>query len=192
MGMEIRLSGTGGQGLILAGIILAEAAGIYDYKYVTQTQSYGPEARGGASKSDVIISDQEILRAQILNPDFLVCLSEQAYERYGATTLPGATIIYDTLFVSVSDIPGVRQIPVPATETALSLGTKIVANVVALGALRSISDAVSWESLRKAVLARAPKGSEDINLKALEAGKLLAPLSNAQAATVTTTAGKNA
>ena len=183
---EIRLSGTGGQGLILAGILLSEAAGIHDGRHVVQTQSYGPEARGGASKSDVIISDQEILHTQVIYPDYLVCLSQQAYDRYSITTRPGATVIYDSLFVKPEELAGVKQIPVAATETAVALGTRIVANVVALGALYSVSvlcresesrasgALVSWDALEKALLARAPKGSEEINRKALEAGKQLA------------------
>jgi len=167
--MELRLSGTGGQGLILAGIILAEAAGVHEGKKVIQTQSYGPEARGGASRSDVIIGTDEILHTEVERPDVLLCLSQEACTKYAKDLKPGGILIIDPLFVT--DVPdGVRVVRVEATRIATELGRRVVANVVALGAICGATGVVGLDALRTAVLARAPKGTEELNRKALEAG----------------------
>ncbi|MHB0886192.1 MAG: 2-oxoacid:acceptor oxidoreductase family protein [Bacillota bacterium] len=169
--MELRLSGTGGQGLILAGVILAEAAGVYEGKRVVQTQSYGPEAQGGASRADVIISADEILHTEVERPDVLLCLSQEACAKYAKDLKPGGTLIIDPLFVrDHSAAGGARVIAVEATRIATELGRKLVANVVALGALGGTTDVVDFATLKAAVLARAPKGTEELNRKALEAG----------------------
>lgn len=169
---ELRLSGTGGQGLMLAGLILAEAAGVGEGKNVVQTQSYGPEATGGAAKSDVIISGDEILHTQVAQPDILLCLSQEACTKYAKDLRPGGTLIIDPLFVH--DVPAIdpdlKVVRVHATETATGLGRRVVANVVALGALAAVTKVVSHAALEAAVLARAPKGTEDLNRRALRAG----------------------
>jgi len=166
---EIRLAGEGGQGMILAGIILAEAAAIYDGKQATQTQSYGPEARGGASRSEVVISDGEIDHPEVLSPDVVVALSQEAYQKFAKTVKPGGLLIVDEDRVQTSeDFNGVR-IPVAriAHETT---GRDITANTVALGVLVGLTKMVSREAIEKAVTARAPKGTEELNRKALQAG----------------------
>jgi 2-oxoglutarate ferredoxin oxidoreductase subunit gamma len=166
---EIRLAGEGGQGMILAGIILAEAAAIYDGKQVVQTQSYGPEARGGASRSEVVISDGEIDHPEVLSPDVVVALSQEAYTKFARTLRPGGLLIVDGDRVTTSaDFNGLR-IPISrlAQETT---GKAITANTVALGVLVGLTDLVSRESIQKAVTARAPKGTEELNRKALQAG----------------------
>ncbi len=166
---EIRLAGEGGQGMILAGIILAEAAAIYDGKQVTQTQSYGPESRGGASRSEVVISDEEIDHPEVLCPDVIVALSQEAYNKFARTVKPGGLLIVDEDAVKVSpDFKGVR-IPVAriAHETT---GKAITANTVALGILVGLTNLVSHDAIEKAVQARAPKGTEEMNRKALQAG----------------------
>lgn len=168
--VEIRLSGTGGQGLILAGIILAEAAGVYEGKHVVQTQSYGPEARGGASRSDVIISDEDILFPEVEAADVLLCLSQEAYSRYSKRVRPGGLTVVDPLFVDPGERRDVRIERVEATRTADALGRRIAANVVALGALAGLTGVVGYESLEAAVLARAPRGTEEFNRRALSAG----------------------
>ena len=169
--MELRLSGTGGQGLILAGVILAEAAGVHAGKRVVQTQSYGPEAQGGASRADVIISDGEILHTEVERPDVLLCLSQEACAKYAKDLKPGGTLIIDPLFVrDHSAAGGARVVAVEATRIATELGRKLVANVVALGALCGTTGIVDFATLKSAVLARAPKGTEELNRKALEAG----------------------
>jgi 2-oxoglutarate ferredoxin oxidoreductase subunit gamma len=167
--MEIRLAGEGGQGMILAGIILAEAAAIYDGKQATQTQSYGPEARGGASRSEVVISDEEIDHPEVLSADVVVALSQEAYKKFADTVRDGGLLIVDEdRVVTSTGFEGVR-IPVAriARETT---GKAITANTVALGVLVGLTNLVSRSAIEKAVTARAPKGTEEMNRKALEAG----------------------
>jgi 2-oxoglutarate ferredoxin oxidoreductase subunit gamma len=166
---EIRLAGEGGQGMILAGIILAEAAAIYDGKQATQTQSYGPEARGGASRSEVVISDDEIDHPEVLSADVVVALSQEAYRKFAKTVHAGGLLIVDEDRVAVSvDFSGVK---IPVARIALeTTGKTITANTVALGLLVGLTGVVSRGALEKAVLARAPKGTEEMNRKALQAG----------------------
>jgi 2-oxoglutarate ferredoxin oxidoreductase subunit gamma len=166
---EIRLSGSGGQGIIVAGIILAEAAGIYEGKEVCQTQAYGPEARGGASKAEVIISEGEIDYPKAIKPDLVLAMNQKACDSYGYDLKPGGLLIVDGTFVK--DLPSPRTISLPFTQIARQdLGKEMVANIVALGALGKISGVVAMDSLEKAVLARVPAGTEDLNRRALAAG----------------------
>jgi 2-oxoglutarate ferredoxin oxidoreductase subunit gamma len=165
---EVRLAGEGGQGMILAGIILAEAAAIYDGKNAVQTQSYGPEARGGASKSEVVISSGEIDHPEVLEADVLVALSNEAYRKFSGSEKPGGLLIVDADKV---ESPSGKAIKIPITRLALdTTGRQITANTVALGVLVGLTGVVSRESLEKAVTARAPRGTEEMNRKALEAG----------------------
>lgn len=167
--VEIRLAGEGGQGMILAGIILAEAAAIYDSKQATQTQSYGPEARGGASRSEVVISDGEIDHPEVLSADVVVALSQEAYKKFAKTIHPGGLLIVDEDRVTVE--PGVEVVKIPVTRLAQeTTGRNITANTVALGALVGLTGVVSRQAIEQAVIARAPKGTEDANRKALAAG----------------------
>jgi len=166
---EIRLSGSGGQGLIFAGIILAEAAGIHDGKYVCQTQSYGPEARGGASKAEVVISDGEIDYPKAIKPDLLLAMNQKACDAYFFDLKPGGMLIVDSTFVKQP--PTTRAVAIPFTRIAREkLGKEIGANIIALGALATLSGAVSLGSLEAAVMSRAQSGTEDFNRKALELG----------------------
>lgn len=168
---QLRLSGTGGQGLILAGIILAEAA-LMDGKQAIQSQSYGPEARGGSSKSEVIISEGIIHYPKITVPNIVLAMSQEACKKY-TTDLPAEGIlITDSLFVQ--ELPGKqfkKVYELPITHTAQEdLGKALFANIIALGAIAKITGVVSIESLTKAVLARVPKGTEAVNEKALQLG----------------------
>ena len=165
---EIRLAGEGGQGMILAGIILAEAACIYDGKKAVQTQSYGPEARGGASKSEVVISADEIDHPEVLQADVLVALSQEAYKKFHTTVKPGGILIVDAEKVeNVNE----HAIEIPILKLAFeTTGRQITANTVALGILVGLTGVVSRKALEKAITARAPKGTEEMNRKALEAG----------------------
>jgi 2-oxoglutarate ferredoxin oxidoreductase subunit gamma len=166
---EIRLAGSGGQGLILAGIILAEAAGVYDGKFVCQTQSYGPEARGGASKAEVVISDAEIDYPKAIQPDVLLAMNQKSLDAYIGDLKPGGALLVDADLVT--EVPLSQAVAVPFTRIAREeLGKTMVANIVALGALAQLTGAVSLASLEAAVLARVPKGTEDLNKKALAAG----------------------
>ena len=151
---SFRFSGTGGQGLITAGIILAEAA-LLDDKLAVQSQSYGPEARGGSSKAEAIISDEPIYFSRVICPDTLLVMSQEAANKFIADCDEHTTVITDTLFVT--DVPG----------------KSLFANIVALGAVVALTKCVSKEAILKAVLNRVPKGTEEANTKALEAGMAL-------------------
>lgn len=166
---EVRLAGEGGQGMILAGIILAEAAAIYDGKQVVQTQSYGPEARGGASKSEVVIADGEIDNPEILDADVVVALSQEACDKYAVHLKPGCLLIVDSEKVTRVRAPQAVKIPISRLAHEKT-GRTITANAVALGVLVGMTGVVSRSALEKAMAARAPKGTEAINQKALEAG----------------------
>ncbi|WP_371368783.1 hypothetical protein SRRS_22210 [Sporomusa rhizae] len=167
---QISLSGTGGQGLILAGIILAEAA-IVDGKQTIQTQSYGPEARGGASKSEVIISDGEIDYPKATAADILLAMSQEACNKYISLLKEGGKLIIDTTLVKTAPEVNAKILALPITHIARNeLGNVMVANIVALGALAGFTGIVELDCLTKAVLARVPKGTEELNKKALETG----------------------
>jgi 2-oxoglutarate ferredoxin oxidoreductase subunit gamma len=173
--MEIRLAGEGGQGMILAGIILAEAAAIYDNKNATQTQSYGPEARGGASKAEVVISQGEIDHPEVIIADVLVAMSQEACDKYAGNLKKDGILIVDQ--ERVGRVPSSRAIKVPITRLAEeSSGKSITANVVALGVLVGLTNVVSRQAIIQAVAARAPKGTEEMNRAALTAGLAAADL----------------
>lgn len=167
--LQISLSGTGGQGLILAGIILAEAA-ILDGKETVQTQSYGPEARGGASKAEVIISNDVIDYPKVVSADILLVMSQEACNKYHGLVGPHGKMIVDTSLVW--EIPEItaKVIPLGITKAAQDLGKVMTANIIAMGALVGLTKAVSLEALKAAVLARVPKGTEKLNQQALEIG----------------------
>lgn len=166
--IEIRLSGSGGQGLILAGIILAEAA-ILDGKNAVQSQSYGPEARGGASRSEVIISNSDIDYPKVSRPNIFLALTEEAYKKYHADLCSSGILIIDSS-IEKPDVT-CRVFHVPILDVASKkVGKAIVANIVALGALTVATNVVTKESMEKAVLARVPQGTEELNKKALYEG----------------------
>ncbi len=166
---EVRLSGSGGQGLLLAGIILAEGA-INDGKNAVQTQSYGPEARGGASKSEVIISTESIDFPKVRDCDILLALTQKSYEQYSEGLKDNGILIIDSS-VNIENVENKQVYSVPILSTAANdLGKPMVTNIVALGAIVEITKLISRESLEKAVLARVPKGTEELNKKALSMG----------------------
>ncbi|MGA7579546.1 MAG: 2-oxoacid:acceptor oxidoreductase family protein [Desulfobaccales bacterium] len=168
MRFEIRLAGSGGQGLVLAGVILAEAAGIYDGKFVCQTQSYGPEARGGASKAEVVISDAEIDYPKAIRPDVLLALNQKSLDVFLGDLKEGGVLLVDADLVR--EVPESGALAIPFTRMAREAGRELMANIVALGALAAITGAVSREGLKAAVLARVPAASREMNERALEAG----------------------
>jgi len=171
--LQIRLSGAGGQGLITAGVILAEAA-MLSGKHVVQTQSYGPEARLGASKSELILSSRKIACPEVTAPDILLCLSQDAYDRYFPQARPDTLVILDATNIQFEATVGRSEVyALPITETAIRLGGKQVANVVALGILNALTHLVPWECLHEAVLKRVPARFRDLNAQALEAGREL-------------------
>ena len=167
---EIRFSGSGGQGIILAATLLADAA-VATGREVIATQSYGPEARGGASKAEVIVADQEIDYPEVTAPSVTVCLSQEAFDAYAAQTLPGGLVVYDDRLVQAPPLPGRRAVGLPFTQLAEEkLGKAIAANIVMLGALQALSGVVEPEPLAAAVRRRLPAKIVELNLKALQLG----------------------
>ena len=166
---EIRLSGTGGQGVILAGIILAEAAGIHEGKYVAHTQSYGPEARGGASRSDIVISDEKIDYPKVLKPNLLLAMSQSAFDDYYRDIKEGGYLIIDSTYVTHAPVPKVYRIPF--TKIAQTRFDKpLIANIIALAVIAEISGIVPPEAVKESILSRIPPEARDINEKAFEEG----------------------
>jgi 2-oxoglutarate ferredoxin oxidoreductase subunit gamma len=172
---EIRFAGSGGQGLILAGIILAEAAAIYENKNAVQTQSYGPEARGGSSKSEVVISDEPIAYPKATAIDYMVALTQESFSKYaGGLKNTGIIIADKELITDFSCAKGKLYIIDMVKSAREGLGKLLGLNIIALGALVEISNIVSKDSIEKALMKRVPKGFEDYNKKALEIGFKLA------------------
>ena len=171
---QLRLSGTGGQGLILGGIILADAA-LMDGKLAVQSQSYGPEARGGSSKAEVLISDKAIHYPKITMPDVVLAMSQEACKKYSSDLSEEGILITDDLFVQHLPERKYKKVyALPITQTAQTeLGKALFANIVALGAIVKITGVVTIASLTKAVLARVPKGTEELNEKAINLGMKL-------------------
>jgi 2-oxoglutarate ferredoxin oxidoreductase subunit gamma len=166
---EVRFSGFGGQGIILSAVILGRAAVMYDNKFAVQTQVYGPEARGGASMSAVIIDDAAILYPEVSDPDIYVIMSQEGFEKYGANARESAVMLIDSALVHSR--PKCRYIEIPATQEAKqTLKKDIVANIVMLGALVAATHVVSETALKKAILDSVPKGTEELNQKAMQIG----------------------
>lgn len=169
---EVRLSGEGGQGLILAGKILAEAAAIHEDRNAVQSQSYGPEARGGASKSDVIISEDDIDDVKADHLDLLLAFTQESLDTYVRDLKPGGWLLVDA--DHCPEVPGGDRYKVARVRfDALArekIGKAIVANIVALGTIVRLSGVVSEAAAEKAILARVPKGTEELNRRAFRAG----------------------
>ncbi|MCL7454130.1 MAG: 2-oxoacid:acceptor oxidoreductase family protein [Anaerolineae bacterium] len=166
---EVRLAGEGGQGMILAGVILAEAAAVHDDLNAVQTQSYGPEARGGASRSEVVIARGEIDYPKVMSADFLLCMSQEACDKFYTQVKEDGWILVDS--GHVSRMPSHRALRVAVSQIAEeATGRRITASMVGLGLIGGLSGVVSRAALEKAVADRVPAGTEEINLKALAAG----------------------
>ena len=166
--VQVRFGGFGGQGIVLAGTLLGKAASLYDGKEAVFTQAYGPEARGGASRADVIISDHPVDYPYVLEPDVLVLLFQEAYAKFGANLKPQGVLIVEEDLVRV-DRPG-RVLPVPATRIAEDLGNRIAMNVVVLGFLVGCTGVVSRQAAEQAIRATMKPKAVDLNLRAFEAG----------------------
>lgn len=166
---EIRLSGSGGQGMIFGSVVLCEAVGQSGNKSVIQSQSYGPEARGGASKADVVISENEIYYPKAMKLDLLLAMTQESLDKYYGDLKENGTLIVDTSLVT--DIPTDDYYGLEFTRLARSeIGSIVVSNVMALGAICALTGLFSKEALTEAVLARAPRGTEDRNKKAIDIG----------------------
>ncbi len=173
---RLRLAGSGGQGLVLAGMVLAEAA-MRDGREVVQLQSYGAEARLGSSSSAIIISSKRIISPIVDHPDLLLCLSQLAVEKHFHRLLPGAVAVLDTTNIKLAppELPGVAVYKLPITETAQErLGSRLVANMVALGVINALEGLVTWESLEQAIAARVAARFRELDLQAIQVGRELA------------------
>ena len=168
---EIRLGGLGGQGIVLAGVILGTAAAIFDGKSATQTQSYGPEARGGACKSEVVISEREIDYPKLERPDLVGVMSQEASEKYVDDVKPGGVIIFDPDMVpDFKETRNAKVYAVPTVRMAEKLGRRIVANMVMIGSVTAASKILDPQAVEKAIVRFVPKGTDMLNLEAFRAG----------------------
>jgi 2-oxoglutarate ferredoxin oxidoreductase subunit gamma len=168
---RIVFSGSGGQGVITAAIILAEAAVIHEGLNAVQSQAYGPEARGGATRSDVIIADTPIRFPKVIQPNVLVCLTQEAYAKFYPIIRPGGLLITDPRFVNLQRKVDARQRELPLFETVMEqIGKPIVFNICMLGAVVGMTDLVKPESVSKVLETRIPSGFLDMNRKALRLG----------------------
>ncbi len=178
MRKEVLFSGFGGQGVILASVILGRAAAVYENLYAVQTQSYGPESRGGASRAEVVISDEPIDYPKVLQPDYAVFFSQEAYTKYLHTVKEGATVIVEKDLVPRRDLEFEKKLNVialPLTKIAEeTTGLSLTMNILTLGLFVGITGIVSREAIEQAVRDAVPKGTEEINLKALHRGFELA------------------
>ena len=169
---EILITGFGGQGIVLTGNILGKAATLYDHRHATMTQSYGPEARGGSCSSQVIISEEEILFPYVEQPQVLVCMSQEGFDKNARALVPGGLLVWDADLVSVRDLdPSWSAYPIPATRFAEELGNKMMANIVMLGFVSALCELVGVDSLRQAVQSSVPAKTRETNTKALERGR---------------------
>ncbi|MFH1138190.1 MAG: 2-oxoacid:acceptor oxidoreductase family protein [Pseudomonadota bacterium] len=169
--MEIIITGFGGQGIILTGNILGAAATLHDGRHATMTQSYGPEARGGSCSSQVVIGEDEILFPYAENPQILICMSQEGFDKNKGALVPGGLMVWDTDLVDPqTPDPAWAAFHVPATRFAEQLGNKMMANIVMLGFIAALSDAVGVESLKSAVLDSVPPKTKDKNLLAFDRG----------------------
>jgi 2-oxoglutarate ferredoxin oxidoreductase subunit gamma len=170
---EVRFAGFGGQGLLLAGIILGKAACLHAGKQAAQTQSYGTEARGGASQCNVVIDEKEITYVGVVNPDVFVVMSQEAYDKLIGEVKEGGVVFYDSDLVRIKKNPGARQVSVPSTSTAKDLGRQMVANVVMLGAMVEGTKILDADQVKACLKDSVPPGTEGLNLKAFDAGRSL-------------------
>jgi 2-oxoglutarate ferredoxin oxidoreductase subunit gamma len=168
---EIKFGGFGGQGVILAGIIIGRAASIFDHKYATLTQSFGPEARGSACSAQVIVSDSKILYPYVTQPEILMVMSQEACNLFIPKATDNATIIIEEDLVRPKGLKsGMRVFAIPATRYAEELGPKMILNIVMVGFFTSVTKLISYKSVREAVKTSVPPGTENMNLKAFERG----------------------
>jgi len=166
---EIRLSGSGGQGMIFGSVVMCEAIGHSSSKSVVQSQSYGPEARGGASKADIVISDDEIYYPKAMKLDLLLAMTQESLDKYYSDLKDHGILIIDTSLVT--DIPTDEYYGIEFTRLARNeIGSIVVSNVMALGAICALTGLYTKEALTRDVLARAPRGTEERNQKAIEIG----------------------
>jgi 2-oxoglutarate ferredoxin oxidoreductase subunit gamma len=168
---DIRIAGFGGQGVILAASVIGKACAIFQGGFATMTQSFGPEARGGSSSAQVILSSEPILYPYVTQPDVLVVMSQEAYTRFAPQLKPGGILITEQDLVRLDRIGrGVRSFGVPATRLAEELGRKVVLNVVMVGFFAAVTNLLDPDSVRKAVADSVPPAMQALNLQAFDKG----------------------
>jgi 2-oxoglutarate ferredoxin oxidoreductase subunit gamma len=172
---RIVFSGSGGQGVITASIILAESAVMYEGRNAVQTQTYGPEARGGATRADVVLSNESIHYPKVINPHILVCLTQDAYNKFSDIVRPGGLLLTDSHYVKLERVVDARQVELGMYEAVIQkIGRPIVLNICMLGALIGLTDLVKAESIIKALEQKVDPKFMGFNEKALEIGLRLA------------------
>lgn len=168
---EIRVSGFGGQGVILLGYLIGKAAALHAGKNATLNQSFGPEARGSACSAQVIVDDEKILYPYLTKPDILICMSQEAYTKFEPELKDDGLLLIDEDLVKEPKQRGkIKMYKIPATRLAEELGRKIVLNIVMLGFFTAVSQLLDPEAVRKTVEESVPKGTEELNLKAFDKG----------------------
>ena len=168
---EIKTGGLGGQGVILAGMIIGRAASIYAGLHATLTQSFGPEARGSACGASIVVSDELVEYPYVTNPNVLVVMSQEACNRFAPDMPSDGILLYEAELVQPTNSPeGVRTFGVPATRIAEELHRRMVANIVMVGFFAAMTDVVSADALRESVEASVPEGTQTLNLNAFERG----------------------
>ena len=164
-------SGSGGQGVITAAIILAKAAVVYEGKNATQSQSYGAAARGGATRSDVLISGSDILYPKVMQPNILISLTQESYNKFAPILRPGGLLLMDSRFVTMEKKVAARHVDLPMFDTVMKeIGKPIVFNICMLGTLIGLSGLIKPESILNVLETTIPKDFMDMNKKALELG----------------------
>ena len=168
---EIRISGFGGQGVILSAIVIGKAGCIFENGFSTMTQAFGPEARGGACSAQVILSDQPILYPYVTRPDILVTMSQEAYSLFTPQLKDDGILIIEQDLVRVEKLPpGVRVYGVPATRLAEELGKRMVLNIVMVGFFAAVTNVLEPEAIRQAVADSVPGAFRELNIKAFDKG----------------------
>jgi 2-oxoglutarate ferredoxin oxidoreductase subunit gamma len=168
---ELRIAGFGGQGVILAGMVIGHAAALHDGKFATLTQSFGPEARGSTCSVQLIISTDPILYPYLTKPDILVVMSQDANHRFGADLKSNGMLLYEQDLIQPALIKnGNRAYGIPATRFAEELGRKLVLNMVMVGFVTALTGLASAPAVRKAIEASVPRGTEQLNLAAFAKG----------------------
>ncbi len=168
---EIKIGGFGGQGVILSGYIIGRAASIYDNKHATMIQAFGPEARGSACSSQIIVSAEEIAYPYITSPGMMIVMSQEAYTKFVPELAAGGTLITEEELVSPHNLrKDIRHFSIPATRIAEELGKRMVLNIVMMGFFTAVTNIIGKEAMLNAVRVSVPKGTEELNLKAFGKG----------------------
>jgi 2-oxoglutarate ferredoxin oxidoreductase subunit gamma len=169
--LEVRIVGFGGQGIILCGYILGKAASLYDGNYATLTQAYGPEARGGACRAEVVISDETVDYPRVIRPNILAIMSQEGFSKFGRDLADGGHLLIENELVDPEGLPeSIHPRGIPATRIAETQGRRIMANLVMLGFLTGTTEVVSVAAMETAVANSVPRGTEALNLQAFRKG----------------------